>query len=101
MRRAIRACPVSDRCFALDNCSRVFNLSNDTVAAVAPSAYKASEAGLVPKSIDSNPIRRNSPQYDSPVTNPESTPAGGRQFPAHESHPAPHDDAVHGLVQPD
>ncbi|MGH8223130.1 MAG: hypothetical protein ACREQZ_09155 [Woeseiaceae bacterium] len=48
MRRATRGCPDSDRCFAVESSTRVFNVCSNAANATAPSAYRIN---VVPMSL--------------------------------------------------
>src|SRR5215211_303058 len=99
MRRARRACPANEPCLARDKSSRVFNFARERVSAAAPSTYQA--GAVCSQSIAGPPIPPNLRDDDDESPDRKNFAAGGRQFPADQSHSARLDNAVHGMVQPD
>src|SRR5262249_32225 len=66
MRRAMRACPVSERCLAIDSCRRLRNFASSRRSAAAPSA--ASAKGRVCVSIGGIAIGPTLRLYDTSMT---------------------------------
>src|SRR5690349_9296545 len=97
MRRAMRACPVSDRCLACDSSSRVLSRGNATAAA-------APNAAMIIASFIRHlcpPFTGCTLQTDEDAFGICAPKPGWSQFPAHQPHSTPRVDAVHGVVQRD
>src|SRR3954451_2142221 len=100
MRREIRACPASERCFARESSTRAYSCLNVNVATRTASAYQSTEM-FVGSVMDraGQPIRTKLQACD--LSNCASSPGRRTSLSADQSHPTSRVDAIHGLVQPD
>src|SRR5215212_6691293 len=95
----MRACPVSERCFALESSSRVLSLTVAVASAAAPAAYKAKV--VEGKSIESRCTATVLRQYDSSISTHENPATGRHQLPGDQPRPAALADAIRRLARAD
>src|SRR5882672_10718755 len=91
----MRACPVSEGCFARDSSRRVRSAGRHIAAAAAPSPTKSAISCILSTLFTTAALQ----SHDGARFDAGAVPAGGPQLPADQPHPTPAPDAVHGLVQ--
>src|SRR6267142_2613280 len=100
MRRAMRAWPVREGCFAFDNSSRMRSAGRRKRAATPAASPNNNAVSCMPTPFTfftTGALQaRDSPRFDAAHFR-----AGGHQLPADQPDPAATADALHGLVQQD
>src|SRR5882672_12269763 len=91
----MRACPVSEGCFARDSSSRVRSAGSHSAAAAAPNPTKSAVSCILSTLFTTAALQF----HDGARFDATAAPAGGPQLPRDQPHPAPVPDPVHGLVQ--